>query len=87
MPVGSYFAYSVTNYNLLSSAGATLASNVTKSGVVAKTTPAYTSLTVELAWREDMHNLFISRILSKVGISLSEQGITQYAELLKKEGE
>lgn len=90
MPEASYLVYdSVTpKWDLYIDTGAVsslLSANVTKIGATTSS-PAYTSLTTELEWRENMHPLFVSRILSKVGINLSEQGVTQYAELLKKEG-
>ncbi len=67
--------------------GVAISTDVTKTGVtsggVAGAT-VYTSLTNELEWKENTHTQFISRILSKVGINLSEPTITQYAEQLKK---
>jgi len=91
MPASSYLVYdSVTpKWDLYSDTGSVsvlLSSNVTKDGALTSS-PAYTSLTTELEWRENMHPLFVSRILGKVGINLSEQGVTQYAELMKKEGQ
>jgi hypothetical protein len=88
MPEASYLIYSAGTWSLyvdVSSTSQLLEANVTKTGALT-TSPAYTSLTQELEWRENMHPLFVSRILSHVGINLSEQGVTQYAELLKKEG-
>jgi hypothetical protein len=88
MPASSYLIYSGGVWSLYQDAVShpqLLTANVTKTGA-GTTSPAYTSLTVELEWRENMHPLFVSRVLSKVGINLSEQGVTQYAELLKKEG-
>ena len=86
MPASSTLLYESGQYNLYQ--GSTLLeSNVTKSGADPATDPSYTSLTVELQWREDVHPQFVSRILSKVGVNLSEPEIAQYAELLKKGGE
>jgi hypothetical protein len=83
MPVGSsvYLNDSMTPC-LYDANGVLLATGVSKTG-----TYPIASSTVELAWREDTHNQFISRILGKAGVSLSEMNIAQYAELMKKEGE
>jgi hypothetical protein len=83
MPVGSrvYLDDSMTRC-LYDANGVLLATGVSKTG-----TYPIVSSTVELAWREDTHNQFISRILGKAGVSLSEMNIAQYAELMKKEGE
>ena len=86
MPASSTLVYESGQFNLYQ--GSTLlTSNVTKAEASALTDPAYTSLTVELQWREDVHPQFISRILSKLAVNLSEPEIAQYAELLKKGGE
>lgn len=45
----------------------------------------WSSLTVELEFNEDMHQDFLSEILSRVGIRLKEPQITQYAEAMKQE--
>jgi len=46
----------------------------------------FNSLTKELEFEDWTHFKFISRILSKVGVNLSEQGVSQYAETKIKEG-
>ncbi len=85
MPEGSYLNYvtATATWDLYNSSAVLLESNVTKTGALT-TNPAYNSLTEELEWKENVHTQFISRILSKVGINLSEPTITQYAEQLKK---
>jgi hypothetical protein len=83
MPVGSkVYLDNSTTPCLYDANGVLLATGVSKTGKY-----PIVSSTVELAWREDTHNQFISRILGKAGVSLSEMNIAQYAELMKKEGE
>ena len=47
--------------------------------------PDWASLTVELGYNSDMHNDFMNEILSRVGVRLGKQGVTQMAETWKQE--
>ncbi len=47
--------------------------------------PNWASLTVELGYNEDMHNDFSNEILSRVGVRLEKQAVTQMAEAWKQE--
>lgn len=47
--------------------------------------PNYSSLTVELEYNEDMHMDFMNEILSRVGLKLEKQAVTQMAETWKAE--
>jgi len=62
-----------------------LVANVYKQQVVSPTS-IYNSQTVELEWDENQHNMIIGRILSYVGINLSEPVITQYAMTMDGKG-
>ena len=59
---------------------------IDSSGTVHTTGDAdWSSLTVELEYNEDMHQDFLSEILSRVGIRLKELELTKYAETMKAE--
>ena len=45
----------------------------------------WASLTSELEFNEDMHNDFSNEILSRVGVRLEKQSVTQMAEAWKQE--
>ena len=47
--------------------------------------PNYTSLTVELAYNEDLHMEFLWNLLSVSGIKLEQPQIAQYSEMMKAE--
>ena len=77
MPVDSYIN-SIDDVNYLYDSNRNqLASNVTKDDM--NVLPC-TAKTVELEWEERFYNDFILRILSKVGINLSADNLTKYAE-------
>ena len=87
MPVGSYLVDTGTQINLVidnPSIGATV---ILYSGVYndpAKSYP-YNSLTVELEWEQRAYEDLVLRLLSRAGVNLSAEGITQYAEAKLKE--
>lgn len=54
-------------------------------GSAGQTSGTVTSSTVEMEWNEDMKLKVMARILSILGITLSEQGIYQYAKVAEQE--
>ena len=82
MPQGSKIILDDSNNpELVASDGTVLADPV----VTTATAFPYLSKTQELEFETWTHFKFISRILSKSSMSIGEDKITQYAELLKKE--
>ena len=47
--------------------------------------PNWASLTVELGYNADMHNDFMNEVLSRVGVNLGKQEVTQMSEQWKQE--
>jgi len=88
MPAGSYLVYDpvTPKWDLYYDNGTVsvlLYSNVIKTGAT-QSSPAYTSLTVELEWENIWHNKFVFFILSKIGINLSELDVAKYALEMSK---
>ena len=82
MPVGSVIHLNDSNTpTLYDSIGNVIETPVTKDGI----SYPYTSKTVELEWEERTYPIFVLRILSKVGVNLSAEQITNYAEQKLKE--
>lgn len=82
MPVGSYInAIDDVNY-LYDINDGLLASNVVKDNMNAL---PWLSQTVELEWEQRAYEDLVLRLLSRAGVNLSAEGITQYAEAKLKE--
>jgi hypothetical protein len=82
MPVGSTITV-VNGVNILYDVnGGVLASGVTKDNMNAL---PWLSQTVELEWEQRAYEELVLRLLSRAGVNLSAEGITQYAETKLKE--
>jgi hypothetical protein len=82
MPVGSYIT-SIDDVNYLYDINdGLLASNVVKDNMNAL---PWKSQTVELEWEQRAYEELVLRLLSRAGVNLSAEGITQYAEAKLKE--
>ena len=82
MPVGSTITV-VNGVNILYDVnGGVLASGVTKDNMNAM---PWLSQTVELEWEQRAYEELVLRLLSRAGVNLSAEGITQYAETKLKE--
>lgn len=82
MPVGSYIN-AIDNVNYLYDVNSILlASDVVKDNMNAL---PWNSQTVELEWEQRAYEELVLRLLSRAGVNLSAEGITQYAEAKLKE--
>jgi hypothetical protein len=82
MPVGSYIN-AIDNVNYLYDVNSILlASDVVKDNMNAL---PWKSQTVELEWEQRAYEELVLRLLSRAGVNLSAEGITQYAETKLKE--
>ena len=82
MPVGSTITV-VNGVNILYDVnGGVLASGVTKDNMNAL---PWLSQTVELEWEQRAYEELVLRLLSRAGVNLRAEGITQYAETKLKE--
>lgn len=83
-PVFDYYMDANDNIKYLA-AGESYTLQANEVGSLGQVSGTVNSLTIEMEWNEDMKLKVMVRILAALGVTMSEQGIYQYAKIIEQE--